>query len=218
MQYMIPLIINSADPDKQEVFVNDFIQKNQIRPYYVFRIGPVKTEISIDQIRAIRKEIIMAIPEKRLFVVYKFDTASIEAQNALLKTLEERNESNQYILLTEDIGRVLPTIQSRSKTINLDDATPAIINESVQKLIEAIDGQSNYSFLVPVTSISREDAIKFFDHSIVVLRSMLTSGKKSIPVILKSAVKQRSLLLNNNLNHQLAIDSFLLFINKTVSK
>ena len=117
---MIPLIIVSKDLEKQEKFLLDFIKENKINQYHVYKISPLKTEITIDQIREIKKQIITHSTYMRVFVCYSFDTANIEAQNAFLKTLEEKNEQNQFILFSKNIERLLPTIRSRSTTHFLD--------------------------------------------------------------------------------------------------
>jgi DNA polymerase III gamma/tau subunit len=211
---MIPLIVTAQNSSTQDEFVNDLIKKEEYLPYYIFTIQPVKTEISIDQIRAIIKDIVTDLPHKRLFVIHNFDTASLEAQNAFLKTLEEKNEKNQFILLAEDTERILPTIKSRSKIISLDTQVQKEMNDSVKKLLSSISEKNDYGFLQPVSGISREDALKLFDHIIVILKEELKEGKKSTAVVLKKALQQKSLILSNNLNHQLAVDAYLIFYKK----
>lgn len=46
-------------------------------------------------------------------IVLKFSTITIEAQNALLKTLEEPAPLTYFFILTAEIGHLLPTILSR---------------------------------------------------------------------------------------------------------
>lgn len=209
---MLPLIFISNSLEKQERFIQDFLKKETFLPYFIYKIKPVKTEISIDQIRAIKKEIIFSIPSKRLIIVYAFDTASLEAQNAFLKTLEEKNEKNQFILLVNDIGRILPTIISRSKTLLDSNDTQEV--QTTNTVLEELEEKKDFSFLKHTSGINREDALKLFDLLIVQLREQLAEGSKLKAVILKKALIQKSLLLNNNLNPQLAVDSFLLFYKK----
>ncbi|MEO6509136.1 MAG: hypothetical protein ABIO02_04220 [Patescibacteria group bacterium] len=214
---MFPIIFISDDLKKQEEFVQSVIDEGKYLPFYIYKIEPLKTELSIDQIRAIKKEIISAIPNKRLFVLSAFDTASLEAQNAFLKTLEEKNSNNQFVLLVNDIGRILPTILSRSKSISTKKDTTKL-NESVQTLLNNIEQKKDFSFLQTVSTINREDALKLFDHIILYLEDQLKKQKRATTVLVKKALQQKSLLLNNNLNPQLAVDAFLLFYKKTVSR
>lgn len=215
MQYMLPLIFLSDDTDKQNEFVDRLIKKEQYLPYYTYKIQPTKSEFGIDQIRAVKKEVITANPHKRIFILYLFDTASLEAQNAFLKTLEEKNENNQFVLLVSDIGRVLPTILSRSKILSPEDKNkPKEMNSSVVAIVSKIENKKDLSFLQDVSAIKREDAIALFDQLILVLKDQLSSEIRSVPLILKKALQQKALLVNNNLNPQLAVDSFFLFFRK----
>ncbi len=54
-----------------------------------------------------------------LLVNKKFSIARVDSQNAILKVLEEINQNTFFILLTESITTMLPTILSRCVTIKL---------------------------------------------------------------------------------------------------
>jgi hypothetical protein len=57
--------------------------------------------------------------ERRVLLVEGVDRASEQAQNALLKALEEPSARQMFVLVAEDIGRVLPTIVSRSQLLRI---------------------------------------------------------------------------------------------------
>src|SRR5947209_8833539 len=62
----------------------------------------------------------------KVFVIEQAELMNAPAQNALLKTLEEPPGRALIILLTDQIGLLLPTIRSRCQAIrfaSLDDAT-----------------------------------------------------------------------------------------------
>ncbi len=48
-----------------------------------------------------------------------------EAENALLKSLEEPSEFTQYILSVDRVDRVLPTVRSRCQVVSVDDDHPS---------------------------------------------------------------------------------------------
>lgn len=75
--------------------------------------------IKIDAVRALAKDISMKPYEARK-KVYTIDDASMmkhEAQNALLKTLEEPVTDSVLILITSDISRLFSTIRSRAQEV-----------------------------------------------------------------------------------------------------
>ena len=56
--------------------------------------------------------------EYKVYILRDFDEATIQAQNKILKTLEEPPHNVIFILTCSNSGGVLPTILSRVKTIN----------------------------------------------------------------------------------------------------
>ncbi len=55
----------------------------------------------------------------KVYILKDFDNATIQAQNKILKTLEEPPRNVVFILTTTSIGLVLPTIISRAKKIDV---------------------------------------------------------------------------------------------------
>src|SRR5262249_14713612 len=78
-----------------------------------------RTVIPIDAIRALRREAAYRPYEGRfrVFIVDPADRLSTDAQNALLKTLEEPSPSSCIVLITTRPMRLLPTTRSRCQSI-----------------------------------------------------------------------------------------------------
>ena len=81
-----------------------------------------KQSIGIDQIRELLSKLSLIVPTdadiKRVIIIKNADVMTTEAQNALLKALEEPPEGTVLILLT-DQDSLLPTIKSRAQTIRV---------------------------------------------------------------------------------------------------
>jgi len=72
---------------------------------------------------------------KKVAIIDNFEKASKEVSNALLKTLEEPNDSTVIILITSNYKKVLPTIVSRSQLLHfgrLSDEEIAILYPKVK--------------------------------------------------------------------------------------
>ncbi|MFA6320771.1 MAG: DNA polymerase III subunit delta' [Candidatus Omnitrophota bacterium] len=87
-----------------------------------FRIfSPAKEDASfgIDKIRAITKDIGLKPYEgkKKVYILDSADSMTQEAQNALLKTLEEPPSDSVLILIVENVSNIFSTIQSRAKRV-----------------------------------------------------------------------------------------------------
>ncbi len=213
---MIPLILVSKNQNNHEEYISDFISKQKILPYSVFRVKPVKDEVGIDQIREIKKETVVFDKNKRLFVIYAFDTASVEAQNAILKTLEEKSGHNQFILLAFNIYHILQTVQSRSKVVKLDKIGRSEIDAETMQLMNKLKTDTNFSFLnsKSVYGINKIEAIVLIDKLLDYYKSRLSIETKAAPIIIRKCLQIRKLIQDNNLNSQLAVDNLLIFINK----
>ena len=139
--------------------------------------GEKKSSISIDQIRQEVKGTVDISPKEGQFKVYVLchsDKMTVEAQNALLKTLEEAPEHVIMILLCENENKLLDTVLSRVVRVYVGDmpiekqwkllqeipalrALPAFLKEiahkkqeEMQKYAEELgqlDGQELYCFL-----------------------------------------------------------------------
>ena len=80
------------------------------------------TVISVDDIREQVNNDIIIKPYSSRYKIYIIPEAELmnpQAQNALLKTIEEPPEYAVIMLLTNNIGKMLPTIISRCITLNL---------------------------------------------------------------------------------------------------
>ena len=83
-----------------------------------------KKNIAVAQIRDIRQKAFVKphISSKRAFIIDKAETMNDQAQNALLKILEEPPESVVFILITESGAALLPTVISRCVIYRLSPA------------------------------------------------------------------------------------------------
>ena len=73
--------------------------------------------------------------DKKIFILNNFSSSTIQAQNKLLKILEEPPLNAYIILNVNNINKVLPTVLSRCKKIRLN----ALSDETIEKIVESND-------------------------------------------------------------------------------
>lgn len=97
-----------------------------------------KKNIAVAQIRALRNEAYIKphMAAKRVFVIDRADTMNEQAQNALLKVLEEPPGDIIFILIAESAASLLDTIISRCTVLSL---VPPETDEAVAYLRENTD-------------------------------------------------------------------------------
>lgn len=88
---------------------------------YALHIVPDNASIGIEAIRRIDQFLSLKVPGKqayrRVILIEQAERLSLEAQNALLKNLEEPPTDTMVILTASHANGLLPTIRSRAQTI-----------------------------------------------------------------------------------------------------
>ena len=97
---------------------------------------PEKREITIDQIRELKKDVLVLPNEaaKKAYMISSADVMNTAAQNALLAILEEPPRHVVFILETENHMALLPTVRSRCVRLSSDYEQNEDIDEAVQSL------------------------------------------------------------------------------------
>lgn len=122
-------LILTSNPQR----ATDFIAKQENielknNPDVIF-INESGESIKISQVRQLSQDILYRpLKEKhKSFILLNFDLATIPAQNAFLKSLEEPPEHIKFYLVAENLQNILPTVQSRCQIINLrsDNGKPS---------------------------------------------------------------------------------------------
>ena len=119
-------------------------------------IIPDGNNIKIEQIRQMQRKIIESpiISSKKVYVLDDADTLTREAQNCLLKTLEEPPEFATIILIGSNESSFLSTIKSRCTILKFDNIS--ILPFSIASLM------ASYSNSLSLTSNSKFFDFKFF--------------------------------------------------------
>lgn len=90
--------------------------------------------ISIDIIRKILDDTKTKLTGKRLIIIDYAERMTHQAQNAFLKLLEEPNDNIYFILISNSISKLLPTILSRVKKIDIKPITDEQSEELIKQL------------------------------------------------------------------------------------
>ncbi len=92
-------------------------------PYFIDISSDGSSSISIDTIREVEKQLTLKVPNhnaiNRIILIENSQLMTLEAQNALLKNLEEPPEGTILLLTASYRQALLPTIMSRATTITV---------------------------------------------------------------------------------------------------
>ncbi len=122
-----------------------------IEPETVEKKGVIKMrDISIEAVRQAQQALSL-FPyhgKYKVLIVKDAHRMNNSAQNALLKLLEEPNQTSILILVTSEMDRILPTVQSRCEKINFSLVTQVEISL-------AFSDADNFATDIPVLAMGR---------------------------------------------------------------
>jgi DNA polymerase III subunit delta' len=108
--------------------------ENNTNPDY-HTLEPGDSSIGVDEIRELERDIIIRplYSRRKVYIIFEADKMTVQAQNCLLKTLEEPPRYSVIILLTSNYDALLETIRSRTVKFNFKKNT----QEEVKKLLSS---------------------------------------------------------------------------------
>ena len=109
-------------------------------------LEPEGNAVKIDQIRELTKKVYEkpVVSNKKVYIINDSNLMTKEAQNSLLKTLEEPPEYVTIILITSNENSFLPTIKSRCTKISFNRLTNTELSNILEK-------EYNYSDIPEIT-------------------------------------------------------------------
>ncbi|HJE02891.1 MAG TPA: DNA polymerase III subunit delta' [Aliarcobacter thereius] len=171
------LVVNSIDTALDEIL--------KFYPSHYTRVikNSEKSEFQILDAQNALKEAYIATNETK-YIFLCGSTFRIEAQNSLLKVLEEPPLNIVFILLVESKSSILPTIHSRLLYKNLKTTH---IENNLDLNIKHLDLKTLYNFIEENQRISKEHAIKLVSKILLKANEDKVSlGKKELDNFNKS--------------------------------
>lgn len=182
-----------------------------------------ETSIGIGQVRDLKHQLNLK-PYNSAFkvaIIHPAELLTMEAQNALLKLLEEPNETSVLMLTAPQEARLLPTVVSRCQIIKLPaKAEIELTKEELKSIVQVLSsflqaGAGERLKLASQIGKDREEIKEFLVRWLLVLREILWGkdelglSKKQVVQIIKNLEKTLG-LLEQNVNPRLALEVFLL--------
>jgi DNA polymerase III delta prime subunit len=220
---MTSFIICSPDKSKRNDYIERFCKKNTIAQFDIAVIDRDTSKnlesIGIEEIKNLHKKIFLKPmqSDKKIVVLDDAHLLTIEAQNALLKVLEEPPDHTFIFLATRSLDALLPTILSRCKIIELETeslkitvAEETAYEEFMNTLLEMRVGDRLKT--AEELAKDKENAIEWIGKLILFLRKKLLDDEENVNhfVAIKSFQGLYTLLKTTNVNPRFAIENTLL--------
>lgn len=115
-------------------------EKRSVSDFVFADVPDQKKEIPVDTVRQVISEVYIkpCLFKRKIVIINNADKMNINAQNAILKVLEEPPAYTVFILVVSNLLAILPTIISRGNIINF----APLSNKAVEKILkEKYDSQ-----------------------------------------------------------------------------
>lgn len=185
----------------------------KVGKFDVTELAPEETSIGIAQVREFQSKLLLK-PTASPFsvgIIRHAETSTVEAQNALLKTLEEPPPHGRVMLESSTPDVFLPTVLSRCTLINLGSTAQYTDEELSQcfKTMEQIVAAPVGKRLQKIDTLAknREEAAAWIDLAIAAAHQQLSSHP--VTQLLRSLLKARQRLAAN-VNYKLVLDNVFL--------
>ena len=125
-------------------------------------IEPEQGKIKIEKIREMQRKVAEKpiISEKKVYIINDAETMTTEAQNSLLKTLEEPPKYVTIILVTANENNLLGTIKSRCTRMHFEGLT----EEEIKKYIESNYEEKINQNIIELSQGNIGQAINYKEH------------------------------------------------------
>lgn len=222
---MQSFIIVSKDREEGEVYALTMCDKEKIDPFdRVFVREENDKAIGIGTIRNLQKTAFLRPrKDKKAIILPNFQTATIEAQNALLKILEEPPPHAMIIIVAKSAELLLPTIRSRCTVIQLKNRMQHATKKETEqiKLLLSIPKTSVSQKLKLAQDLSKtkEETIVWLEKTILALREGLIThelmGDTYFVDVVKNLQQTHTILSTTNANPRLMLENLFLSLGKT---
>lgn len=180
--------------EKQLEELKDELEKKKTNPFYRIQLDGANN-VKISSIREIRKFLSLEYMDikYRVVIIEEAHLMNTQAQNALLKSLEEPPEGVIFILITPFEDRLLPTILSRCWQIKFNSLPNEIIQQILVDKFRFDENESAKAAVFSSGSVHRalelieNEMSSLLESTIQVLRFSLAGWFNSAYIELKSA-------------------------------
>jgi len=218
---MQAFLIISSDKKASEDYAIEIVKHEQVEKLDITIIENEKT-IGIGQVRNLQQSLFLK-PLKgkvKATILKNAENLTVEAQNALLKVLEEPPPNTLIILTISNQDLLLPTILSRCKIIKLNKKTPELLQKEITQYLNLLKSlllaeAGERLKLAQDYGQSKEETLVFLEKVIRALRNkIINEANEGLiskhPYILASFQSAYKTISTTNINPRFCLENLFL--------
>lgn len=214
---MHSFLIASKNKKTARDYIKGLCDREKIDPIDI-DIQVYEKAMGIEDVRNIQKKILLK-PFKgkaKGVVIEAHDNITTEAQNALLKVLEEPPVNTIIIITISKKELLLPTIISRCKIIELQEGNPTLSEEENVQYLKILTSLSEngvgYKLKLAQDVVRNEEIVIWLEKMILFVRGKLIKDYNDFKYLnfLKSLQKTYMVVKSTNVNQRIALENLFL--------
>lgn len=178
----------------------------------IVKYSPSSNSFGVDEVRNIIDEVNKKPyeGERKVLILYRCDKLTVQAQNALLKTIEEPPKGVYLILLSDSLEMILDTIQSRCQVYKLTPLSKEEISNYIDYKYPNLSIEDKHSALAYSTGVPGKVDKFIEDQNLKSLRDICIALFEDILKREQGIVLKYEELLKNSKEEQLELLNILL--------
>lgn len=217
---MQSFLIPAKGKDKASTYISNFLKEKEIDPIDI-NLQTYEKAMGIEDVRNIQKKILLKPfrGKTKAVVIQAYENITQEAQNALLKVLEEPPANTIIIISVSTKEVILPTIISRCKIIELKEDNLTLSSEENAQyhniLISLSKNAVGYKLkLAQDIAGSKEETVFFLEKMSVFVREKLIKNYNDPKYLnlLRILSETHTIIKSTNVNQRIALENLLLIL------
>jgi DNA polymerase III, delta subunit len=200
---------------KSKEYAYDFLKKEKIDKLDITTVESEKA-VGIALVKEFQKKIYLKPykSDKKAVILQADQGLTTEAQNALLKVLEEPPANTIIIVLSQSSENILPTIISRCMVISMETENELTDTEKYEKILGSLKskGVGEKLRLAQDFSKDRETALEFLKNLLLASENLLKYGDKNMTRTVKLLHETYKEVKNTNTNLRLTMEHLFLSV------
>lgn len=216
---MQSFLLIAKHPEKRKEYITLFCQNHTISKFDQTVISTDEPSIGIAEVRNMQKTLFLAPYQgaEKSVILENAHTLTIEAQNALLKVLEEPPADTYLFLSAATSSTFLPTILSRCTLVQLEEEKQSISPEMQDRLARDMDVIKSENInsqlaLAEKVSLDKDNLTPWFEQILGMLRENLLENPTDVRLARKihALLQAYKIIQTTNANTRLVLEHALL--------
>lgn len=218
---MQSFLITAKDKNKASSYISDFLKEKEIYPIDVNQQAYEKA-MGIEDVRSIQKKILLKPfrGKTKAVVIQVYENITTEAQNALLKILEEPPANTIIVISIQKKEFLLPTIISRCKVIELKEKEISLIDEDLLELSNTLNILLNGKIgdklkVAQDIAKDKDETVLWLENISVFVREKLIENYNDLKYLnlLRLLTATHTIIKSTNVNQRTALENLFLSFN-----